>query len=217
MYNKKIMILNFIFSHLNAIVLGIWVAFLVIVAIRFFRPNWMKNISFLKLVFIALGLNILYGLFVSWGQYHVWATSSDFSRVFVNSPLSLNAPFPSYLEWIRPLFAHSYGFFLYYILGRVWMNIFFLFLVSGALYFLFRIWNFYRGGFMEKGPEFLLVLMLISGLPGVLVSISVGFIFAIFMFVFAYFKGNKVVHIEPAFIFATLFALLFSNILLAYL
>jgi hypothetical protein len=209
--------LNFIFSNLNAIVLGIWVLFLIVVAVRFFRPTWVKNISFPRLILIAVGMNIFYGLFVTWGQYHVWATASDFTRVFINSPLSPKVPFPVYLNWFRPLFAHHFGYFLFYILGRVWLNILFLFLVSGALYSLFRVWNFYRGGFLEQGPELLLILMLISGMPGLFVSIFLGFIFSIFLFGFSYFKGNKIVNIEPAFIFATLFALLFTNIIFKFI
>ena len=43
------MILNFIFSHLNAIILAIWIIFLAIVAIRFFKPVGVKNISYTKL------------------------------------------------------------------------------------------------------------------------------------------------------------------------
>lgn len=212
------MILNFIFSHLNTIALGVWVAFLVVIAIRFFRPAWLRNISYSKLILIAIGLNIFYGLFVSWGQYHVWASANDFTRSLVNLPLPKEVPMSYLFEWTRPLFQNHLGYFLYYILGRVWLNIFVSFLISGAVYLLFRVWNSYRGGFIEKGPELLLILMLISGFPDIMILIPLGFIFAILLFTFYYFKnGHKNVEIEPAFIFATLFALLFTNIILSYL
>ena len=57
------MILNFIFSNLNVIVLGVWIIFWAIVAIRFFYPTWVKNISYIKLIGIAFLLNIFYGIF----------------------------------------------------------------------------------------------------------------------------------------------------------
>ena len=215
------MTLYFIFNHLNAIVLAIRVVFLCVVAIAFYRPVWavrtLGNISFSKLALIAIGLNLFYGLFVTWGQYYVWATSGDFTRTLLSLPLSKEAPLPFLLEWTRTFFEHHLGYFSYYVLGRTWLNILILFLISGALYFIFRVWKFYRAGFLEQGPEILLVLMLISGFPGVLVLIPLGFIFSILLFIFSYFKGDKIVNIEPVFILAAFFALLFTRTILSML
>jgi hypothetical protein len=207
--------LYFIFSHLNAIVLAVWVLFLVVVAVRFFCPAWIRNISFWKLIFIALGLNIFYGLFVTWGQYYVWANGNDLTKALLNSPLSKNVPFM--FEWLRPLFENHLGYFLYYVLGRVWLNIFILFFISGLLYFLFKIWKSHRGNFTEQGPEILLVLMLTSGYPGILVSVPLGFVLAILFSIFSIFRSNKIINIEPFFIISTLFALFFTNIILSVL
>jgi len=203
---------NFIFSNLNVIVLVIWLLFLALVAIRYFRPAWpVRALSSHWLIAIAIGLHLFYGLFVSWGQYYVWATSGDFTRIFINSPLPAEVPFWS---WARPIFSNHLGYFLHYVLGRFWLNIFVLFLFSISLYFLFKIWRFYRGGFLAEGPELLLILMLISGWPGVLVSVSLGFILSIISLGFFYFKGKRVVNIEPIFIFATFFSLLFARSIL---
>lgn len=266
------MILNFIFSHLNAIVLGVWILFLAVVAIRFFQPTksnlqhkcilnkcvsklgvqvkkikflkpileginkffspickslhlnsfvskivrWIKKISYTKLILVAIGLNIFYGVFVTWGQYYTWSTLSDVTRFLLTAPLPTQVPFPSYLEWTRPLFANHLGYFMFYVWGRVWLDIFILFTFSGLLYFVFKTWKFYRGGFLEKGPELMLVLMLISGWTSVLVSLSLGFIFAILWVGYSLFRGKKNVAVEPVFIFATFFALIFAKIILAY-
>lgn len=209
--------LNFIFSNLNTIVLVIWIVFLIIVAIRFFRPTLVRNISYFKLILTALSLNIFYGLFVSWGQYYVWANGSEITKALLNSPLPKEVPF---LEWARPLFSNHLGYFLFYIWGRFWIYILISFLISGILYFLFRFWKSYRGGFSEQGPELLLILMLIVGYPGVLVLIPLGFVFSILLFGFYYFKGNKedkILNIEPAFIVATFFTLLFTSAILSFL
>ena len=201
---------------MNAIVLVIWTLFLVIVAIRFFRPNWVKNISFSKLILIAIGLNIFYGLFVTWGQYYVWANGNIVTKDLLNLPLTKETPLM--MEWTRSLFSNHLGYFLHYVLGRVWQNFFISFLISGLFYLLFKVWNFYRGGFLEQGPELLLILMLVSRFPNILVLVPVGFIFTILLLGFFYFKkGHTEVEIEPAFIFATLFTLIFANIIFSFL
>lgn len=240
------MILNFIFSNFNAIVLIIWLLFAVIVAIRYFQPTGdifsrknflskigkkignisflkttsnavgrffstifkilhlnilftkigksIKNISFLKLIMIALGFNIFFGLFISASLYYVWGLS-DPSGTFIKLP-----------------------YFLGYIWTNVWLNISISFFLSGLLYTLFKVWKYYRGGFLEKGPELLLILMLIPGFPKILIFITTGFIFLIFYFIFSYiFKHKKVLIIEPAFIFAIFLTLIFGNIVLGYL
>jgi hypothetical protein len=209
--------LNFIFSHLNAIILIIWIIFLFFIAIRFFKPAWVKDISFLKLALIAFAINIFYGLFITWGQYHVWAVSKDMTHALINLPLPGNVPFPPYLEWIRPLFENHLGYFLYYVLGRVWFNVFISFIISGVLYLIFKAWDFYRGGFLDQGPELLLALMLVPGWPEILIFIPLGFFLSILVSCFSHFRGNKVVNIELSFIFAALLTLLFARIILSYL
>ena len=210
------MILNFIFSNLNAIILGIWVLFLMIVAIRVFKPSWVKNISYTKILFITVGLLIFYSLFVTWGQYYVWLKSSDMTRMLLNLSLPEQVPFPKFLEWARFLFKGSHGYFVFYVFGRIWLNIFISFFVSGFLYLIFKTWNHYKGSFSEKGPELLLVLMLISGFPGILVTIPLGFVLSIIAFAVSFTKGIKEIKIEPYFVFATLISLLFTNIILSY-
>jgi hypothetical protein len=210
------MILNFIFSNLNLIVLCIWVLFLTIVIIRFFRPLWVKNVSFSMLVIIAFFLNIFYGLFITWGQYYVWATGNIVSKTFVNSSLPKEVPFSSILEWARPLFENNLGYFLYYVLGRFWLYIFILFFISIFLYFILKFWNKYRGGFSPDGPLLILILMLIAGWPGILVLIPLSFIFSIFYIIFNLLKGRNSTNIEPAFIIATPIALILGKFILGF-
>ncbi|MCX6755021.1 MAG: hypothetical protein NT068_00570 [Candidatus Nomurabacteria bacterium] len=210
--------LYFIFSNLNAIILGFWILFLFVVSIRFFRPSWVKNISYLKLSFIAGGVHVAYSIFVTWGQYYVWSISSDITKALLKLPLSKEAPLPNFLEWSRNLvFDGHLGYFLYYVLGRIWFYTLLLFLTAIFFYLIFRIWKFYRGGFMEKGPEFLLVLMLVSGWPNIFVCISLGFSISILYLLFAYLFNKKTIQIEPFFIISTMLALLFTKLILIYL
>jgi hypothetical protein len=216
-------ILKFIFSNLNAIILVIWFLFLIIVTIRFFRPNWVKNISYKKLLLIVLGFHIVYGIFITWGQYYVWAKGSGVTKVLLHLPLSSQVPFPHFLEWSRFIFENNIGYFSYYVLGRFWSSIFILFFTSLILYFIFKIWKSYRGGFSEEGPLLLFILMLVSGWPGIIVSVALGFIFATLFFIFYFVKNMKdknppkVIFIEGFFILSTLIALLFTKVIMFYM
>lgn len=176
------MALNFIFSHLNAIVLAIWLIFFAVVAVRFLRPAWLPRLSFGWLAVAAISLHLLFALFITWGQYHVWATGSDFTRVFLSSPLSPEAPLPGLFEWIRGYFEQPLGYFAYYVIGRFFLKVVALFMVSLLFYFLFKVWNKYRNIFAPHGPELLLALMLISGWPGILVLIPLGLVLSVLSF-----------------------------------
>lgn len=219
------MLLNFIFSHLNAIMLFVWLIFFALVAMRFVRPLWVKNISYGWFVLAAIVLHLLYAGFVTWGQYHVWATGSDFTRVFLTAPLSPAAPLPAIFEWTRGYFDQPLGYFAYYAIGRFFLKVFVLFAFSGFFYFLFKIWNRYRRVFAPQGPELLLVLMLIAGWPGVLVLIPLGFFLSVLSFGLPARISTKVqplgtpprISIEHMFLIATPFAVLFARLALAYL
>lgn len=205
------MILNFILSNLNILTLAIWTLFFVVVALRFVRPSWVKNIPFRALIVLAFSLHILYGVFISWGQYHVWAMpENEMGKLFLSAPLAPEGLLPSMLEWTRPFFAHPLGYFAYYVLGRFWINIGILFLVTGLFYGLFKFWNSRRGNFTPEGPELLFVLMLISGWPGVLFMLLIGFIIALCSIVISRAMGKPRTIVEPAFLAASFVALEFT-------
>ena len=211
------MIFNFILSYLNVIVLALWILFLLVVAIRYFHPKWVKNISYTNLIIIAFGLNIFYGLFLTFSQYYVWSIASDFTRSLLNSPLSDTIPFSNLLGWVHSFLLNSnHGYFYFYAWGRFWINILILFILSGGLYSIFRLFKYYRGGFGHSGPELLFLLMLISGYPGILVFIPLGFIFAILLVIYSIIRKHKDSIIEPAFIISALFSLLFTHTILNF-
>ena len=207
------MILNLIFSNLNAIVLFVWIILWIFVAFRYFYPNLLKNISFLKLALMAFLINVFYGIFITWGQYYVWFHATNFTKNLVKLPLPKEVPIYSIL---RPLFENNLGYFFYYILGRFWFYIFILFIVSFLLYFVIKIWENYRGNFSKDSPELILTLMLISGWPGIFIFIPLGFIVSILYFIFCYIKGQKKVQIEPVFVFVSLLTLIFSKVIFIF-
>lgn len=206
------MFLNFIFSHLNLFAMVIWMLFFSLVVIRFIRPLWVKNISYKWLILTAVMLHLFYGAFVTWGQHHVWATGSDFTKALLASPLSLDAPLPGFLEFMRPHF----GYFSYYALGRFFLNIFMLFSVSGLLYFFFKMGNKYNRRLGEHGPELLLVLMLIAGWPGVLLLIPFALFLSLASFILPWVSSRNPIMLEGAFLIAVPFAFFLARPILSH-
>lgn len=215
------MSLIFIFNNINNIFLVVWSLLIIILAIRFIRPSLVKNISYTWLVVIAIALHLSYGAFITWGQYYVWANGNTFTQSLISAPLPPEAPLPAILEWSRSYFEQPLGYFSYYIFGRVWLNIIMLFVISGLLYSVLKLWSNYKGGFLPNGPEIILAMFLISGYPGILVLIPLGFILAIVWFIFTMIKnrnlGQQPMYIEPAFLIATPAVLFFSKTILSYL
>lgn len=184
------MILNFIFSHLNVLVLVARLLLVLLIALRYYRPTWLRTISYKQLVLFVAAFSILYGLFVTWGQYHVWAIS-DITGTYIK----------------MPYFAH-------YAWTNFWMNIAISFSLSFVLYALFKMWSYYRGGFVEQGTELLLAVMLASSYPGILVLVIVGFAFAVMGSIYAYVRRKPVIQIEPPFIWASFVAILFARVII---
>ncbi|HAT68619.1 MAG: hypothetical protein A2481_00225 [Candidatus Yonathbacteria bacterium RIFOXYC2_FULL_47_9] len=212
------MILGFIFSHLNAIILGMWLGFFAVVLVRFLRPYWVKNISYKQLILVAAVLHLLYATFITWGQYYIWSTSSDFTRALLAAPLPIEAPLPVMLEWIRPYFGGTLGYFTYYAFGRFFLSVIILFVVTGIFYAIFKFWHARRNNFGIEGPELLCVLMLIAGWPGVVVLGPLGFAVAILFSVSALVLLKKTqTSLLPAFLVVTPIALIAAKPILDFL
>ncbi|MEK7148536.1 MAG: hypothetical protein AAB770_01325 [Patescibacteria group bacterium] len=211
----------FIFNNINNIFLAVWSVLIILVALRFFYPAWVKNVSYTWFVVAAISIHFFYGALVTWGQYYVWANGNTFTQSLLSAHLPVEAPLPSAIEWTRPYFEQPLGYFSYYVFGRLWLNIIILFLISGFFYSVLKLWSFYKGGFLPNGPEIILALLLISGYPGILVLVPLGFIMSIIWFTILYFKNRTTVvppmYIEPVFLIATPAVLFFSKTILSYL
>lgn len=176
-----------IFSHLNAIVFSLRVLFICLIIVRFYRPQWLRRISFGKLAFAVLAFELFYGLFVAGGQYYVW-TITDPTGTYTKLP-----------------------YFLHYAWTNFWLAIIINVVLSGIVYGLFKLWSSYRGGFLEYGPELIMGLMFAVGFPGILALIPMGFILSVVAYLLKYGEGEIVLSIEPFFIWAAFPALIFAR------
>lgn len=202
---------NFIFSNLNIIEIAVWVIFFFVVAVRYLRPFWVKNISYNWLVGIAVSLHILYGIFATWGQYVVWS-KSEFTKVFLSSPLSSDVPFPSYLDFLRPLFDGANGYFAFYSFQHFFLSTIALLIVVG-LFLLFLVVRSRTNpiNFREGDIMLIVLAMLISGWPGVIVLLPIGLLSAIVLSIGArIFYGIERIPLPPAFLLAAPVALIYA-------
>lgn len=211
--------MNFVFANFNMVTLVVWLVFFCVVAVRILRPTWVKNVSYLWLVASAIALHLLYGVVATWGQSRAWAMGSDVTRALFSAPLPSEVPFPAYLEWVRPLLEHTHGYFVFYSFENFFLSTTTLFIVTG-LFFLFLVARArYRAFNFREGDIMLIVLaMLISGWPGVIVLLPIGFISAIVFSVGARVAyGVERITLPPAFLVASPVALVFGGIILEYL
>lgn len=202
---------NFIFSNLNVIEIVVWAVFFFVVAVRYLRPFWVRNISYNWLVCIAVGLHALYGIFATWGQYVVWS-KSEFTKVFLSSPLTKEVPFPSYLEFLRPLFDGTNGYFAFYSFQHFFLSTIALLIVVG-LFLLFLVVRSRTNpiNFREGDIMLIVLAMLISGWPGVIVLLPIGLVSAILLSIGArIFYGIERIPLPPAFLLAAPVALIYA-------
>lgn len=205
------MLLDFIFSNINIIKVAVWAAFFFVVVVRYLRPLWVRNVSYGLLVGVAVGLHILYGVIATWGQYVAWG-KSEFTKIFLSSPLTKEVPFPSYLEFFRTMFDGSNGYFAFYSFQHFFLSTIALIIVVG-LFLLFIVVRSrtHPINFREGDIMLIALAMLISGWPGVIVLLPIGLASAILLSI-----GARVIYrierilLPPAFLFSAPIALIYA-------
>ncbi|MFZ2303843.1 MAG: hypothetical protein WAV98_03600 [Minisyncoccia bacterium] len=205
------MLLDTIFSNLNVIEVAVWVVFFFVVAVRYLRPYLVKNISYGWLVGIAVSLHVLYGIFATWGQYVVWS-KSEFTKVFLSSQLTNEVSFPSYLEFLRPLFDGTNGYFVFYSFQHFFLSTIALLIVVGLFMLFLAVRSRTHPINFREGDIMLIALaMLISGWPGTIVLLPVGLVSAILLSIGARFIYSiERIPLPPSFLLAAPIALIYA-------
>ena len=128
------------------------------------------------------------------------------------APLSSEVPFPVYLEWARPFFEQQYGYFVLYSFQHFFLSTFALFIVTGLFYLFLVARARYRSFNFREGDIMLIVVaMLVSGWPGVMVLLPIGFVCAVLLSIVArILYGIERIPLPPAFLFAAPLALIFA-------
>jgi hypothetical protein len=145
-----------------------------------------------KIVFLFLGIQIFYAIFLTWAQYYVWA-GSDFTKIFVNTPFdsSLRTNVFSFLPFLKD---SSLGYFIYYVWGRFWMEFAITWCVAFFFWLLFSFFKKRRDYLFTKEELYIGILgILVFNWPGSIIFILVSLFTAICMSFFKLFlrKGER--------------------------
>lgn len=202
---------HFLAAYIHIIAMVVWALVSVAILLRYFKTPYIVQLPWWSIVVFVVFLHIAYVALVAVGQYELWA-ASEFTRDFLTQPLASDVPFPSILEWARPWFAGPLGYFSFYVLGRFVMSLAILFVLTLVCFGLLLIRAKYRPiNFQEGDIAALTLAVLVSGWPGVIVLIPLGFIVAIAISIGSkILYGSERTYLPPAFLIAAPVAFLFG-------
>jgi hypothetical protein len=180
----------------------------------FYTRGRLERRVYLILSVIAVGFRFLYASILTLGQYFVWASDS-FSRIFLRLPL--DGPLPFEIARKMPwLFGGRLGYFLFYSLGRFWLNFCLVFIVSFVFWLFLQLLKKYKWRFFEEGEvELGFLAAVIVGWPGFLIFLPAAFLLVILMSLGRMvFWREKYTTLGYPFLLAVLLTLLFGQKLL---
>lgn len=189
-----------------------------VLALRFFQPLWVRNISYWWLITGAIFIHLLYGSLATILQYIVWGKTA-FTKVFLVSPLAPEVPFPVLLEWTRPFFSGESGYFALYSFQHFFMSSLVLFFITALFVLFFRIYSAYRP-LTISGEDIAVIALsfLIAGYTGAILLVPLAFIVAFILAIAnASFKNLNQVSLATSFLIVSPFVFLFAIPILKYL
>lgn len=208
--------LAFMIGHINLVFAMIWAIFLAFVFLKFFSSSRFVSISWSKFLGVAVLLNVLSAVLLSFVQYVAWS-SGGLGVELLKQPLPGNVPLPVFFEWTRTFFEHSGGYFGFYILGRFFVPVMILFGLVGAFAaFLHLYARQHPNNFKEGDIPVIVIAALASGWPGIVALAPLAFLFAIVFSIFGRFYGITRVRLSSAFLVAAPFVIFFGHTLLNY-
>lgn len=171
--------MNFFIFNIQTIALAIWSVVAVVLMMRYFRVPYVVRVPWWCLVLLVVVLHFGYVAFITVAQYQVWG-SNEFTKDFLMQPLAHDVPLPFLLEWARSWFEGPLGYFSFYVFGRYVLSLVFLFVTAIVLGLLLLLRARHRPlNFKEGDIPALILSALVSGWPGVIVLVPLGFIIAL--------------------------------------
>ncbi len=212
------MITHILMNYPHIIALVVLASVSLVALLRYFNISFFARVSWMWLFVFVVVFYIVYGSLLSWGQYVRWE-GSDMTRAFLTQPLAKEVPLPMFFEWTRPLLEGQGGYFKFYVFGRFFLSSIVLFFVAGLFVFILRLRAKYRPlNFAENDISAIAIAVLVSGWPGVIVLIPLGFLCAIIISVAVRaLYGTEHIYLTPAFLIASPFAITFAIPILKYL
>lgn len=136
------------------------------------------------IIFAYIGFRIIFALFLSVSQYSVW-TGSEFTEIFINSPLDPVTPSTFITNLLPWLFESPLGFWAFYSWGRFWYNIFILLMATFAFWAFLKVLKRHKERFFDIGEvELGFLAALLAGWPGFIIFIPLVFLSVILVSIF---------------------------------
>lgn len=204
--------INFLVSYVHVVGFVFWLIFSGALLLRYYKVSFVARVPWWALILTAVTLHLGYVALLGVVQYELWS-ASEFTKEFLVQPLAADVPLPGILEWSRSWFDGSLGYFSFYVLGRFALSLGILFAITLFCFSLLKLRAYYRPlNFKEGDIPALVLAILVSGWPGVVVLLPLGFIFAVLIsFVVKIIYGKERIYLPPAFLIAAPIAFMFSE------
>lgn len=204
--------IHFLVSYVHLVAFFVWVVFAVIILLRYYSVSYIARVPWGVLVVVAIALHLGYVALLGVAQYELWG-ASEFTKDFLTQPLAADVPLPWVLELVRHWFEGPLGYFSFYVLGRFALSLGILFIIALFCFILLKIRARYRPrNFKEGDIPALTLAVLVSGWPGVVVLLPLGFIFALIISLgVKIMYGVDRIYLPPAFLVAAPIAFIFSE------
>lgn len=204
--------ITFLLTYPHILMAMLWLAFLLVLGYAYARTPFGVHTIRSPFVVIALAMHLVYAAMLSWGQYIVWS-SSEFTKVFLESPIPSEVGQDQFVIWITQLFNIDVGYFFFYVWGHFFAPLASLLLV--VLFFGLFLWvykHYHPLKFKEGDVEVILASLLAVGWPGVLVLIPLALFATVIRIFWA--RGNLLndrVYLPPMFIILAPFVVVFGS------
>ncbi len=164
------------------------------------------DLRILRMSWIHIGYilsRILYGIFLSAGQYVHWF-DNQFTRPLTYLPLPSGVPLPGLYALFGPLLRLRHGYFFDYMLSHFWLALFWGLLTTLLLYILLRALRAYRPHLLSAlDINIFIAGSLIVGWPDILLYVIVAFVLFFIHVVFVTIRGGGRAPLYPSLIIAT--------------
>jgi hypothetical protein len=160
---------------------------LILAAIHYVRQSrglpTSTKIAYKKLIIYTLLFYAAFGILLTYGQYWIW-DQTEFTRIFLSSPLEREALEPIFKSFFW-MFDHKLGYFMNYVLGRFWLE---LFISVGLAYFFYALLRLVRRHreefFLEGETELGLLAALTAMWPNFVIFLPAVFLLVILFSIF---------------------------------
>lgn len=184
----------------------LWLVYVATFSSYFLGRNF-RIFNFRFLAVTGIIFRVITAAALSAGQYYVWS-QSELTRTLLNSPISASVPFSDFIRRNFDFIVNGrLGYFLFYVFGRFWLNVFIVIGAAILFYLFLRVLKRHNERFFDEGEvELGFLLAILVGWPNFVAFVPFIFLGVILVSVFRllYFKEAYTTLGVPMFLAATI-------------